>query len=448
MLSAMVGFGRQTVTGMLCASGRQFTDWSAAYRLFSHDRWDATEIRRVIRREVLSELPAEAPFVGILDDTLLRKSGTHVPGTSWRRDPLGPKFKTNLIRAQRFFQISAALPIADTPSAARVIPLEFIHAPTPAKPKRDAPSQAWDAYRRLQKKQRLGVVAVERLKSLRADLDSDGASRRPLWCAGDGGYTNETVLKHLPERTVFIGRIRSDAQLYYLPDGQMPRGRKRVYGKQAPTPEQLRQDDAIAYQTVRVWATGRMHDFKVKTIGPVRWRKAGEHHALRLVVVAPLSYSLRKGSRILYRKPAFLICTDPSLPVEKVLQTYVWRSGIEVNFRDQKQIIGVGQAQVRNNLSVERIPSFLTSGYALLLLAAVRALGKAGFHDTLPPPKWQTRTSLPLQTTSSLIQRLREELWGRALGLHFSGFPSFSHSHAKTQKSYPCLTSAVLYMKK
>src|SRR3989304_3700601 len=39
-LSALVGLGRRTVSGMLCTSAQQFGDWSAAYRLFEQDRFD------------------------------------------------------------------------------------------------------------------------------------------------------------------------------------------------------------------------------------------------------------------------------------------------------------------------------------------------------------------------------------------------------------------------
>jgi hypothetical protein len=36
-----------------------------------------------------------------------------------------------------------------------------------------------------------------------------------LWVVVDGSYTNRTVINHLPEATVLIGRIRSDARLYH-----------------------------------------------------------------------------------------------------------------------------------------------------------------------------------------------------------------------------------------
>ncbi|MDR2051685.1 MAG: hypothetical protein LBQ63_07950, partial [Deltaproteobacteria bacterium] len=37
-----------------------------------------------------------------------------------------------------------------------------------------------------------------------------------------------------------------------------------------------------------------------------------------------------------YRNPAYLLCTDPDLPVERLLQAYLWRWEIELNFRDEK----------------------------------------------------------------------------------------------------------------
>lgn len=447
MLSSLVGLGRNTVTGMLCAAGRQFSDWSADYRFFSKDRWDATEAWAAIRRRSIEELPAQEPVVCMVDDTLLRKTGSRIPGTAWRRDPLGPKFQTNLAWAQRFLQISVALQSPGSPSGARAIPVDFVHAPTPPKPGRKAGESELRDYHAAQKKQRLGQVAVERLCYLRSGLDRDGAGNRQLWCAGDGGYTNETVLKQLPERTVFIGRIRGDARLYALPGEQPACGRKRAYGHRVPSPAELLGDDSVPHQTVKVQVGGRVHDFKVKTIGPVRWRTAGQHLCLRLVVVAPLAYRLRKGSRLLYRNPAFLICTDPNITAEQILQTYVWRFGIEVNFREEKQIIGVGQAQVRDILSIERLPAFLAAAYSMLLLASRRAFANTGFIETLPPPKWMTRSSPNPVTTSSLVQKLREEMWGKALGIHFSGFAFKSHPHAKPYNSLPCLSSSVLYLK-
>lgn len=52
-LSQPACLGRHTVTGLLCAGGRQFSDWSADYRLFSQDRWDAQQLFTPVMRGVL-----------------------------------------------------------------------------------------------------------------------------------------------------------------------------------------------------------------------------------------------------------------------------------------------------------------------------------------------------------------------------------------------------------
>ena len=109
-LSALTCLGRHTLSGLLCTAGQQFRDWSAAYRLFERERLDGDALWRVPLGGVLDRLPSTSPVVALLDDTLLRKRGRHIAGTSWRRDPLGPHFTDNFIWASRFLQISLALP--------------------------------------------------------------------------------------------------------------------------------------------------------------------------------------------------------------------------------------------------------------------------------------------------------------------------------------------------
>jgi len=102
-----------------------------------------------------------------------------------------------------------------------------------------------------------------------------------------------------------------------------------------PTPEAIRKDEHTPWTTVQAWATGKKHDFRIKTVALVRWRGSGKQD-LRLIIIASLQYRLSKHSRVPYREPAYLICTDPDLPLQKVIQDFLWRSGIEVNFRDEK----------------------------------------------------------------------------------------------------------------
>lgn len=136
MLATLLCPERCTLTNLICTTGSQQQDWSAHYRLYSHDRVDERALFGPVRAAVLQALPPEHPLVVAVDDTLARKRGTHIDGVSWRRDPLGPCFQTNLVRAQRHLQFSAAWPLEH--GAARMVPVGWFHAPSAPKPSKEA----------------------------------------------------------------------------------------------------------------------------------------------------------------------------------------------------------------------------------------------------------------------------------------------------------------------
>ena len=441
LLSQLLCLGRHTVTGVLGASGRLFCDWSADYRMYSSERVDPQALFAPVRQTLTGRLAPGEPLVTALDDTRLRKSGRKTYGVKYARDPLGPAFHINFIKAQRFLQLSMAAP-ADS-GMARMIPIDFVHAPSPQKPPAKADEEVWAQFRKAKRDQSLPKVAADRLRRVRDAMDQDGQVDRALWSVVDGGYTNRTFLRPLPPRTMAVGRIRSDAKLYRLPDSSRGKpGRNRVYGSRAPTPEEFRQDHTVPYTSVEAYAAGKTHLFKIKSMGPLRWPAAGKDHDLRLIVIAPLGYRLTKSSRLLYRKAAYLICTDPNASLQQVLQAYLWRWDIEVNFRDEKTLLGVGQAQVRHEHSVENVPALAVAAYAMLLTSATHAYGPKGQPDTLPPPKWRPKQN-PRASTQSLINHLRYEAWARSI--NFSGFVSLPPVNTKPQKFEPPLASALFY---
>lgn len=447
-LSSLLCLGRHTVTGLLTTCGQEFHDWSADYRLFSQRRFPTANLFSVIRRAVLQQLPAQAPLRVAVDDSLLRKTGRRIPGAGWRRDPLGPHFQTNFVFAQRVLQFSASVPLPN--GAHRMVPISFLHAPTPVKPSSRASAEELKTYRNAARQARVTLRAAEEIAALRQALDAEpDGTARPLQIFGDGGYTNETILKKLPANTTFVGRIRKDAKLYFPPDtlpARPQRGRPRRYGALAPTPEQRRIDESIPWLTITITIHGTDHQVRIKHWANLLWRTAGLAHALQLVVVAPLGYRLRKNSKLLYHKPAFLICTDPHLDVSAIVQGYVQRWDIEVNFREEKTLLGVGQAQVRHPDSVEAVPALQVASYAMLLLATLRAFATNPNPDLLPPPKWAAAGGAPRFSTQRAVNQLRAEVWGRALGItNFSDFASRVSPATSPEKFAPSLSSAVFY---
>jgi hypothetical protein len=182
---------------------------------------------------------------------------------------------------------------------------------------------------------------------------------------------------------------------------------------------------------------------RFKHVSKVKWHIAGQKQILQVVVIAPLRYKRKKNGRWQYTKPAFLLATDPSIPVDQLIQAYLWRWDIEVNFRDEKQLFGATHAHVRHPRSVSSVPAVCVATYAGLLLASLRTYGFTSIPLTLAPPKWHPHKRHRRLTTTSLLTQLRHEMAAYSLRfLNFSDFVSVACPHPKSQKLHPTDSSS------
>jgi hypothetical protein len=129
---------------------------------------------------------------------------------------------------------------------------------------------------------------------------------------------------------------------------------------------------------------------------------------LRLIIIAPLAYHVH-GHR-LYRHPAYLLVTDPAADVAQVLQAYFYRWEIEVDQKEEKDLLGVGQAQVWSKQAVPRQPAFHVASYAMLLLGAIQCYGLNSTAPLPRLPRWRQRKPPVRLSAAQLIARLRTEL--------------------------------------
>lgn len=321
----------------------------------------------------------------------------------------------------------------------------MLHCPYPRKPRRNAPEALRERYRQDARASRISVRGAERVTALREALDSDGQTGRGLVVSADGSFTNTAMFRALPDRTTFIGRIRKDARLFAPPGQPTGRGRRRVYGNPLPTLEELRQDAAIPWQPVQTYLAGQHILVDCKELQPIRWR-AARGRDLRLVIIRPLAYRPAVGRHLLYRHPVYLICTDPALPLDRLVQAYLWRWETEVNFRDQKTLLGSGQAQVRTAAGVERVPALIAAAYSFMHPALTKDSPNGNSIARLPWPRWQRPRPNQRCTTQQAINTLRMQLWGRALGVrNYGDFVRRRTALAKSEKLLQDPSSAVFY---
>jgi len=425
-LSLMVCLGRRTISRAICAQQRQFRSWASDYRLFSMSRWSPRQLFDVVLKLAVTCMSPTQPLVVAMDDTILRKTGRRIQQASTLRDPLSPPYHTNLIWALRFIQATLLLWPAAGMGAARAIPIAFELAPPVAKPKKKKPavrkdsdelskpeeqaiSEEWKQYYKIRREQGLSGQGARLMQQIRDRLDPiSGYAERVLWLVVDASYLNRTVLSRQPDRTVLIGRTRKDICLSDLPKPRSGRGRRTCYGPDLATPEQMRQDDSLPWQRASIFAAGRMHQLRYKSIGPVLWRRGAGQRPLRLLIIAPLAYHAH-GHR-LYRDPAYLLVTDPTADVVQVLQAYFYRWEIEADQKEEKDLLGVGQAQVWSKQAVSHQPAFHVASYAMLLLAAIRCFGMNSIAALPRLPLWRETKPPTRMSAGQLIARLRSEI--------------------------------------
>jgi hypothetical protein len=346
------------------------------------------------------------PLFSAQDDSLLRKTGRKIPGTCYARDPLSPPFQTNLVLGQRFLQTSILMRVPGQQTPARAIPVSFRHTP-PLKAPPHSSAQVKKQVKEAAKKKTQSHAALGELCALRARLDRLGAESRVLINTVDGSFANRNYLRDLPERTVAVARFRKDAKLRAFLPHQQRRG-PRKYGNKLPTPDQYRQDESIPWQELPIFVAGQIRTLRYKCVDSVCWPQATLDRPLRLIIIKEAGYRLRKGSSLLYREPAYLIATSFDFPPAILIEAYLGRWEIEVNFREEKNGLGVGQAQVRNPKAVACAPAFLVACYSALLLSSIETFGDRRTDALDPLPAW--RNDKPLRPSlRELIRLLRRE---------------------------------------
>jgi hypothetical protein len=404
-LGLVVGLGLRTITRALGAVGREQKPWSSDYRVFSRSPWQVRALFAPLLEQALALVPGEGPVVVAGDYTHLVRAGRKVQAARWMRDPLSPPFHVNLVRGLRFLQLALIVPCGT--AAPRALPVAFAESPVPRKPGKRADEAAWQAYRAEQKRHPAAVAARAEMVALRECLDRFGAQARPLLVALDGSFCQRCFLQEPLLGVHLLCRARKDAVLCRRHEGLGP----RFYTQATFTPEQVRCDPSVPWQLMNARFGAQQHPLRYKDQGEVYWRNGARRRPLRLIVLSPQAYRRSPQGRLLYREPAYLLTTDLSSPAPLLIQAYLDRWQIEVVHRDEKSVIGVGQAQVWNPLSVTRQPAFAVAAYGLLLLAGIKTYGAVRSSDLPALPRWRGQAGRP--SCLDLVTALRGQLAAR-----------------------------------
>jgi hypothetical protein len=400
VLAEVFAFGRHTVTQLLVTLGLVAEDWSAWYRLFSHQRFDEERAAKVQLAVMVQSLPEEQVFVMGCDGFQVPRTSQKMHGTSWLKALGTAHFKPGIHRAQRFLEGSWLVP--QEHGYSRAIPLRCLAA-FPAK----AIGSAGEGLKEWQ----AGVVFVQ---WLRAGLDELGRCKQRILALADGSFDTVGMWQGLPERVALLVRTPRNRALFELPGDYAGRGRPPSYGAKAKTPaEWLR--DRKAFKQCEVLVRGQWRPMRYRIEGPFL-RDGLPHTPLFLIVIG--GGKRPPGSRRQRYEPCFYLVSAVQdhgtwrLPLpEHDLLAWLWqRWELEICHREMKSAFGLGEKQCWNPQATVRSVQWSAWAYALLVLAGYQAWGL--LQGPPPPGRW--RKGPQRWSFTTLWRGYRTALWQQA----------------------------------
>jgi len=405
--------GRACISRIISCLGLDQKDWSANYKLFSRTCWQEPDLFVPIIKKAVSII--DEPHIAVaFDDTKLKKTGKKIKTAFYQKDPLSPAFHVNLLYGLRFLQGSFLVPMYkknDQPP--RSLPIIFTEAPTVKKPGKRATEEEHIQYKKDKKLLNLSFYFTNALKHVRDSLDKAGFREKILISVVDGSFCNKACMGAKSDRICIVARARKDARLCFKAEDNT----RKFYGEKKFTPEEVRQDESIPWRVTKIYHGGTWREVKYKEVVKILWQRGTKQQFLRLIVIAPTPYRLTNKGRTYYRDPAYLLCQESEIDSHILIQKYFDRWQIEVNHREEKDTLGVGQAQVRSEKSVSRQPTFVVAAYSALLLAGILCFNDERSAQFIKLPKWRKKAKRP--SCLDLIHLLQKEMMERGSIEHY-----------------------------
>jgi hypothetical protein len=337
--------GRHAITEALVATDvARRLHHERFHRFFSRGTWSPDAIGKLLFDRIVKWVPTGDPVRVALDDTLAPKKGPTVFGLGTHLDAVR---STKRVRVFAFGHVWVVLAVVIRVPLSRrnwALPVLFrLYRNKKECTRKGHPHR---------KKTELGREMVE--------IFARWASERQVHLAMDSAYCNDTVMRDLPANVTVFGAIRPDAVLTALPvaSSKPKSGRPPLRGAVLPKPEALAQDPQHPWKTCKADLYREDRTVHYKTLD-AQWYRVCGVQLVRIVIVRVDEGKL--GIRV-------FICTDPTLDVVTILETYGRRWAIEVTFRDLKQDLGFADSSARKREAVERTAPFVGYIYTTLVL--------------------------------------------------------------------------------
>lgn len=418
VVGAILAPGQRTVAAVLRVLGLSTEPHFQNYhRVLNRARWSSRELSRILLLVLVRVfVPADAPVVVGMDDTIERRRGARIAARGIYRDPVRSS-KEHFVKTGGLRWVSMQV-LASIPWVGRVWGLPFLTVL--------APSERY-AQQRGRRHKTLPDWGRQMIRQLRRWLPD-----RVLVVVADSTYAALELLAdaaRLLQPVTVVTRLRLDAALYDPPPARLPgtRGRPRLKGARQPSLAQRLADPSTVWDRLTVpWYGNESRTVEVAT-GTALWYHAGRPPvAIRWVLLRDPEGQF---------EPQALLATDPTATPVQIIGWFVLRWQLEVTFHEVRAHLGVETQRQWSDLAILRTTPALLGLFSLVTLfaheflqgrplptrqAAWYAKDAPTFVDTLALVR-QRLWSVPLSSTSpeepdmviiprALLERLTDTL--------------------------------------
>ncbi|TMF41710.1 MAG: transposase, partial [Chloroflexi bacterium] len=350
LIGAILAPGERTVTAILRVMGlwdeQQFQKY---HRVLNRAKWSSRAVSRILLLLLIQLfVPATAPVVVGIDETIERRRGSKIAARGIYRDPVRSS-KEFFVKTSGLRWISMML-LTPIPWARRVWALPFLTVL--------APSQRYHEQRG-KKHKTITDWARQMIGQVHRWLPD-----RALVIVADGSYAVLEFLANvlrLPLVTI-VTRMRLDAALYDPAPARQAgkKGRPAVKGKRQPTLTKRLADPETVWQTASVcWYGGITRSVELAT-GVALWYHAG-------VPPVPIRWVLVRDPQGKFASQAVL-CTDQSADPVQILEWFVMRWPVEVTFHEVRTHLGVETQRQWSDLAIVRTTPALLGLFSLVTI--------------------------------------------------------------------------------
>ena len=389
LIGAILAPGERTVTTILRVMGlaneKQFQNY---HRVLNRAQWSSRVLSRIVLLVLVSIfVPADAPIIVGLDETIERRRGAKIAAKGIYRDPVRSS-KDYFVKTSGLRWVCMLL-LVPIPWAKRVWAFPFLSIL--------APSERYYEQRKLRHK-KITDWGRQMIRQLRRWLPN-----RSLVVVADRAYAAIELLacaQGFQYPVTVITRLRLDATLYDPAPERTKgtNGRPRLKGARQPTLAQRLADPHTVWETVMVsWYGGQQRTVEVAT-GTALWYHTGlPPVALRWVLIRDPQGKF---------DPQALLCTNQAVTATQIIQWFVLHWQVEVTFHEVRSHLGVETQQQWSDLAILRTTPALLGLFYLVTIFAHQLLQE----QPLPVrhTAWYTKA---LPTFADTLAFVRKQLW-------------------------------------